>query len=168
MLKKLLLTTSLVLGLTLSSFAENNTESPSLFNGNEFSLNLGTSYAVENGFKDTYDFNADVGLSYFVNKYIGIDTLLPVYSNHGVSVDRVSLGLTVRVPVKFIAPYVSAGTSYRWSEENFDYYAAGGVQVRLNSKWGVFTEYRYIIDDFDNKNASNGAGNIRAGISLVF
>lgn len=169
MLKKLLLTTVTVLGLALSSFAGNNTNSTSYFNGNELSVFTSSSYQFDNGFSKEYDFNLNVGAKYFVNRYLGLEAGLPIYNTHNVSIDRVSAALVTRLPIKSIAPYGAFGSTYLWNSEDFTYFLKGGLEWRpFNPKWGLFGEYQYSVKDFNRVNIQNGDQSINVGLSLVF
>jgi hypothetical protein len=165
-IKMLALTVMVCAMGVFSALAQN--DKVSYFNGNEFSLSLGTSYTVDKGFNNKFDFNLDVGASYFISKYFGISADLPFYSNHDTAIDRASLALVARLPIKAVAPYLQAGSQYKWLDKDFDYFAAGGIEWRVGKTWGVYSEYRYTVQNFDNTSLRNGAGQIRAGISLIF
>lgn len=168
MFKKILVVTALVLGLAVSSFAGNNSNSTSFYNADEAIVSLGTSYSVNNGFDHDYAFNSDVGLSYFVNQYVGIDTVIPFFNDGVFTANRIALGATVRCPFGRVAPYGGAGTVYNWQGDDFDAYGKVGLAYRLNNNIEVFTEYRYTIQNLHNDSLRNGDGQIRGGISLVF
>lgn len=161
----------------------------SLFNAGEVGLKLGTGYdidpsdAIDGG---QYAINLTAGVFWFPSKYFGFEANMPFYQTCGVTVDEIQFGALVRVPLadtkpiwRNIAPYVGVGGVYNWNAcptcwigappiegMNWAYIGKVGVEVRLNSKWGLFTEAKYRNDCFDNW--SRGKVTIQAGLSLVF
>ena len=190
--------TKLVLGLSLavallatSAFAATNTPvavkttalSPatSLFNAGEFGLSIGSGYSLGKAetlsgktlFQNAYDFNLNAGVFYFPWRNVGFEANLPFYQTKGVSVDEVSAGVLLRLPLskdkavlKNLSPYVGLGGVYNWnSEENWAYVGKVGLEVRLNKKWGVFAEGQYRNVDFD---WGKGQTTLVGGLKLVF
>lgn len=155
--------------LSISTMAQDKAPE-SLFNSNELGVSLSTAYTVENGEFGAYDFNLQVGTSYFFTKNFGVEAVLPFYTKEGVVVREVSAGLLARVPVtRSLAPYLGAGSVYVWGDgQDFNYYAKAGVEFRTNSKWGVFTEGLYRVLDFDNSSLKNGAWSFNVGVRLNF
>ena len=166
-MKKLIITLLTLATVTFSSVGQTN-QTSQLFTGNELSLTLGSSYVADKGFNDDYSFNLSVGAQYFLTKNIGVDALVPVYSTKGVSVSEVAFGGLVRVPViNHVAPYLGVGAVYNWQDKtDWNYYAKGGLEVRLVKGWGVFGEGVYRVDTLDNY--KNGSTSVQGGLRLVF
>jgi outer membrane protein W len=173
---KFIKTLILALALVLPTFASDS----SLFNANELSVSLGTSYTVDyhvtsvkDAFAQPYDFNLNVGAQYFLTRNLGVEANLPFYQTKGVSFSEVQAGLVFRLPLssstpilKSIAPYVGVGGVYNWVEDqSWAYVGKAGVEFRLNKKWGVFSEAQYRNTDFK---WGNGATSIAGGLRLVF
>lgn len=177
-MKKLLLTTLLVLACAFGAFAG---DTNGLFNSKELSLSIGSSYVVDyqassvkSAFSAPYDLNFTAGASYFVTRNLGVEAAVPFYQSKGVSVSEAQAGLVFRLPLakttpllKNVAPYVGVGGVYNWqndSSEKWAYIGKAGAEYRLNSKWGVFVEGQYRNKDFD---WGNGATTIAGGLRLV-
>jgi hypothetical protein len=162
-------------------------ESKSLFNAGEFGLSLASGYdlgtadtVVASGgkastlFGNPYTFNLNAGVFYFPWRNLGFEANVPFYQTKGVSVDEVSAGLLFRLPLaketpilRNISPYVGASAVYNWQDEqDWSYIGKAGVELRLNKKWGVFTEAQY--RNYEFKNWGNGAVSITGGLKFVF
>jgi opacity protein-like surface antigen len=70
--------TTILLVLMLTAFAAFSAET-SRFSGNELSVSLGTGYALDNGFKNPYNFNLNAGVSYYLTRNIGVEAELPFF-----------------------------------------------------------------------------------------
>lgn len=164
--------------LTVSAVAQ--TTNGGLFNANELSVGLGTSYvadyhatSVKNAFSTPYNFNLEAGASYFVTRNLGLEAWVPFYATKGASVSEVQAGAVLRLPLsrtvplfKNVAPYVGLGGAYAWNADaKWAYIAKAGVEFRLNKKWGVFAEGQYRNADL---RLNNGATTAAGGIRLVF
>lgn len=165
-IKKLVLTVMVCAMGVFSALAQN--DKISYYNSGDFGFNLATAYTLEEGFNKSFDFNLEVGSSYFFTRWFGIEATLPFYSNHDVAVDRVGLGLLVRLPINRFALQVGGGSEYLWGNKDFNYYGVGGVSYRINPKVELFTQYRYKIQNFDNTSLKNGQGQLRAGVGILF
>lgn len=157
----------LTLFIAVSSFAADTNQS--LFNKGEVGVSLATSYVVDRSasFQQDYTFGLIGGVSYFPSKYVGVQAALPFYKTEGVSLSEASAGITLRYPIKNVAPYVSLNGVYNWRDslEKWNYVAAGGLEVRVNPKWGVFVEYQHRNKDLDIK---NGSEQLVGGVKVVF
>lgn len=150
--------------------------SDSFFNAKEFGLSLSTGYALDraNLFKDAYSVNLEAGAFYFPFRYFGAEVNVPFYSTKGVAVQEVQWGLLARLPLsksvpvlKSIAPYVGVGGVYNWdTAQDWAYIAKAGVDVRFNSKWGIFVEGQY--RNYEVSNWGQGQTSLQSGIKFAF
>jgi outer membrane protein W len=109
-------------------------------------------------------------VAYFPTKHLGLEASVPFYSTKGVSVSEVQAGVLARLPLGGIAsrfsPYVGLGTAYSWqTDAQWAYVAKAGVEFRINSKIGLFTEGQYRDADLNFK---QGETSLKGGIRLVF
>lgn len=163
---KYILIAIMALGLAVSPAVASDTNS--VFNAKEVGVTLTTSYQMDQAadFSKPYTFNLSAGLSYFPLRNIGVEASVPFYSTRGVSVDRVNAGLLARLPIGPVAPYIGLGGQYGWSNgDDWTYVGKAGLELRLNSKWGVFGEWQYQNKDF---NWAEGANTLAGGLRLVF
>lgn len=177
-MKKLILTSVLLCGLLSTAVfaADTNTVSGGLFNAKEFSLSLGSGYALDRSaaFQQPYTLNANVGSQFFLTRSFGIEADVPFYQTKGVSVSEVQAGLVLRLPLarenvlfKHFAPYVGAGGVYAWNgAEKWAYIGKAGLEFRFNPKWGVFAEGQYRNNEMGNW--SKGNTSLNGGLRLVF
>jgi hypothetical protein len=174
-MKKLIISTVMALGLAVSAFA-GGTNSNSYYSGNEFTLSLGSGYAVNQvkPFTQPYSVNLDAGAQYFFTKYFGVEGNVPFYSTKGTSVSEVRLGFLARLPIGRLAPYVGLGGDYNWSGDTFEnvtrskfsYIGKAGLEFRLFKPVGVFAEY-----DYENNHVNvltGGQSSVRGGLHLTF
>ena len=157
-----------------TAFATTN-EQASLYNAGELGFSIGTGYAFTPSalFKNAYDFNLTAGAFYFPYRNFGAEVNVPFYQTKGASVSEVQAGLLARLPVttnvpllRNFAPYIGLGGVYAWNvPSKWAYIAKAGVDLRLNSKWSVFTEYQYRNVNFY---WSQGEQRVQGGIHLVF
>ena len=166
-------------------------ETNRLFNANEFSVSVGSGYVVDTAkaFQADYSLNFEAGAAYFLTENFGLEGRVPFYQTDGVSVYEARLGGVARLPIKLpvgeIAPYIGIGGVYSWQantdeysyrvhrrtvvasydDKEWAYTAKIGVEGRINSKWGVYTEAEYRNTDFE---LQNGAVTVLAGFRLVF
>jgi len=166
MMKKLLLTAGLMLGITLGAMGATN--APSLYNAKEFSATLSSGYVLDGAdpFGADYTANVTAGVAYFPTKILGLEANVPFYKSQGVSFSEAQAGLLARYPIWRFAPYVGLGGAYNWNEPvDVSYIAKGGLEFRFNPKWGIFTEYQY-----RNNSTSweKGASSLHGGLRLVF
>jgi len=155
--------------------AQTEVQQSSLFNGDEVGLSLSTGYVVDRStpFEGDYTFNLTAGAFYFPTRYLGLEANVPFYQTDGVSVDEVQAGVLFRLPLgtttplfKNVAPYVGVGGVYNWdANDKWAYIAKGGIEVRLNSKWGVFAEGQYRNNDFTWQ---DGVTSVQGGLRIVF
>ena len=153
-------------------------KSTSLYNGNELAVSLGSGYVIDPAaaFEQDYNFNLTAGASYFLTKYVGVEAAVPFYLQDAVAVSEVQGGLLFRLPLetvttlpllKNVAPYVGASAVYNWeTAQDWAYIGKAGFEARLNSKWGIFTEYQFRNEDF--KRFDTGEHRLVAGLKLVF
>lgn len=162
-MKKLIATFAIALAC-VAGYAQTNAPAPSLFN-KEVSLSISSGWVPNTD----YSANFTVGAEWFITKNVGITAEMPFYTPEGVAVDRFSAGLKFRVPVlKLFAPYAGAGVTYNWDREDFDGYIQGGVETRINPKWGVFVETRYIYTEMGSwEGFTKGEWGVFGGIRLV-
>ena len=153
----------------------------SLFNAGEFGLSLASAYDLGaagslNGstvFNQQYTFNLNAGVFYFPWRNVGFEANVPFYQTKGVSVDEVQAGVLFRLPLssetpvlKNLSPYIGVGGVYNWNaDERWAYIGKAGLELRLNKKWGVFTEGQYRNNNFEWE---KGAVSINGGLRLVF
>jgi opacity protein-like surface antigen len=150
-------------------------KSTSLFNAGEVGVSLSSGYNVDRAaaFQQDYTVNVSAGLFYFPTRNLGFEANVPFYQTDGVSVDEVQAGLLLRVPLartlpvlRNLAPYVGLGGVYNWDAyDKWAYVAKGGLEYRLNSKWGVFVEGQYRNSDF---NLDRGQTSVQTGLKLSF
>lgn len=125
-------------------------------------------------FGKPYNFNLNAGAFYFPWRNLGLEANVPFYQTKGVSVNEVQSGLLLRLPLsrstpvfRNLSPYVGASVVYNWKyEQTWSYIAKTGLEVRLNKKWGVFTEAQY--RNYEFKNWGQGAVSINGGLKFVF
>lgn len=153
----------------------------SLFNAGELGLTLSSGYDVGaasavNGstlFQQPYTFNLSAGAFWFPFRNFGVEANLPFYQTKGISVDEVQFGLLARLPLakttpvlRNISPYVGVGGVYGWKAvEEWSYFGKVGLEVRVNKKWGIFTQGTYRNNEFDHW--GQGAVGIEGGLRLV-
>jgi hypothetical protein len=169
-MKKTLLTLIVAL-MTLGGVYGQDTKAPtaSLFNAGEVGLSLGSGYVVETSapFKQDYSFNLIAGAHYFPTKYVGVQAFVPFYATKGVSVTEAQAGLTLRLPIGFVAPYIGGNGLYNWNADSeWAYVGRGGLEVRVNSKVGIFAEGQYRNNTF--KNWDKGAVSVVGGVKFNF
>ena len=143
-MKKLIVVLATVWGL-VSSFAQNNinpkSQSESLFNANELSAQIGMNYTDAVASK----FNPSLGIGYYLTENFGIRGTTVINAEEFTAFNNGELVALARLPLlKFFSPYIGGGTRYvslrenKWSAE-----VLGGVEGRINKKWGVFIESNY-------------------------
>lgn len=156
--------TVLSLIAAFSVFTSNASTNDSLFNANEFSLTIGSSYGLDDG---EYDGNLSVGVSYSFTKNFLLEAEVPVYQERGTSVDRVSFGLGYRYPVaRIFAPGVRVGSSYLWNDEHFTGYAGFFVETKINKKWAIVPGIDYVFTNFDKFDKGDWLANVK--LKLTF
>jgi hypothetical protein len=145
------------------------------FNGKELSISLGTGYALDGGFSDVknfaqkYDLNLNAGASYFVTRYLGIEAEVPFYQTKGVSVDRVSAGPVLRLPLfDRVAPFIQPNVTYNWHDNKFSYGAAFGLEERLWKGWGLQQFANYGVSSFSADALKHGNWSLGAKLTLQF
>lgn len=158
-----------------SSTATVKSDQASLFNSGELGVTLGTSYTVDRAalLKQPYTLNANVGAFWFPFRNLGLEANVPFYQSKGVSVSEVQSGLVLRVPLsktvpvfRNLSPYLGAGAVYNWNtDQKWAYVAKAGLDVRLNKKWGVFSEAQYRNY---NSTWADGQTSVVGGLKLVF
>jgi len=117
--------------------------------------------------------NITAGAFWYPTKLLGVEANVPFYSTEGVSVQEVQTGLLLRLPLfngcpvlRHVAPYGGIGTVYNWKEgDRWSYVGKGGVNIRLNKKWGIFGEYQYRNVNF---NLDQGHSTVQGGFNFVF
>jgi len=158
-----------------------STPSVSPFNAGEFGVSVASGYALGQAtqvggktlFKDAYTLNFNAGAFWFPWRNVGFEGSVPFYQTKGVSLSEVQAGVLFRLPLakttplfKNIAPYTGLSGVYNWqTEQSAAYIAKLGVEVRLNNKWGLFTEGQYRNRDFT---WGQGQVSLNGGIHLVF
>jgi hypothetical protein len=162
---------ALALVLGMNTFAAD-----SLFNGKEFAVSVGSGYVVDTSaaFQQKYALNFAGGVSYFVNRYVGLDVMVPFYSTKDISVSEIQAGALLRVPLAYeipvlknLAPYVGVGFVGNWkTEESLAYVGKVGVEGRINSKCGVGVETQYRNNKFSDW--KDGQMNLFGYVKLVF
>jgi outer membrane protein W len=164
MKKFLSILTVLGLAFALTATASaSNTNTNSLFNANELSLTASAAGEL----KGQNLTSIGVGAGYFVTKNLGLEATVPVYKTDGSTVQDVSVGGVVRVPVlRYFAPYLRAGADYNWERQAWSEYAGLGVEARLNSKWGVYGGVNYVVSSPSNYKA--GTWTPTVGARFVF
>jgi hypothetical protein len=108
-----------------------------------------------------------IGANYFWSQDVGIGVDAGAQDGTQRFIDHVGGNLLVRFPIQPInlAPYVFAGGG-RAFNPGWNWYgdAGFGLEFRLNPKFGIFSDARYIWKDI----AHNDEALVRAGIRLVF
>jgi len=155
-------------------------QSTSLYNAGEVGVSLSTGYVLDraNLFKTPYSLNATAGAFWYPFRNLGVEVNVPFYQSSGVSVSEVQAGLTLRLPLsrtapllRNVAPYVGLDGVYNWQDTTrFAYIAKAGLEVRLNSKVGVFVEGQYRNNEFRNFTTTLDQGQtaVQGGLKLVF
>ena len=145
------------------------------FNGNELSLSLGTGYTLQGGFADVknfadkYDFNLNAGAQYFITKYLGVEGEVPFYQSKGVSVDRVTAGPVLRLPIfDRVAPFVQPNVTYNWVDNKFSYGASAGIEERFFKGWGLQEFASYGVKDFNSDSLKHGLWSLGAKLTIQF
>lgn len=148
-----------VIGFVTCATAQTN--SLSNFKGNELSLPLGFNYSDVQDSK----FAPIVGVTYFVTKNLGLRGTTTINVENATAFDNAEVIGLARLPVYVVAPYVGAGARYQSSADHqWSPVVVGGVEVRLNKKWGLFAEARH---DFDGgKNTNYRDWSFRGGVNL--
>jgi hypothetical protein len=174
-MKKLIMIMSVCVMALAFNVKAAETNSTSLFNSGEFGLSLGSGYVVDKAeaFKTPYSVNVQAGAFWFPWKHFGFDVEVPFYSTAGVSVQEVQAGVVARLPLsdhivvlKNLSPYVGVDAVYNWQTgQNWAYVGKVGLDVRLNKKWGIFTEGQFRNTDF---NFDNGQRTIVSGLKFAF
>lgn len=160
---KKILSLILVTALGFAALSASASETNSLFNANELSLTASASTTLKS--HELTSLNAGVG--YFVTKNFGVEANVPVYRTQGTSIQNVNFGGVFRVPLfRHVAPFIRAGADYNWQSKDWLEYAGGGIEFRVNSKWGVFGDANYQIHGFNNY--QHGTWFPRAGVRFVF
>lgn len=159
---------SAVIGLLLLAtpvFADTNNVSP--FKANEFSVSASTSYAVDrvNPFRQDYSANVNVGMTYFLTRYVGIDAVAPIAVESEDPFSNVSVGFLARLPLGQIAPYAGLAGRYNFSnyDEKYQYVAKAGLEIRPAKHLGLFVEGAYV-----NKDLNFNVGEILATVGARF
>lgn len=163
---KTLLALTMACGLFFNANAQDETKS-SLFN-KEFGFSIASGYTLDTSklFQNDYSFNLNAGVFYFPFKHFGVEANVPFFQTKGVSVSEVQAGLLARLPLGHVSPYLGAGGVYNWkTEQNWAYVGKVGLELRLNNKWGVFTEAQYRNNNF---NWEKGATSLVGGLHFVF
>ena len=159
------LVVGLVLGLSVSSFAQDKVD---LYNAKEFGVSLNSGYVIDTSapFQQDYSFNLGAGLSYSLTRWLVVQTTVPFYQTKGVSVLEVQAGLAARLPLGHFAPYVGCNYLYNWNaDDESAYVGRAGVEFRVNPKWSTFVEWQYRNN---NLTWDNGSQSIVGGITLIF
>lgn len=161
-MKKLLLTVLMACGLAVSAFSQETSVSLSNFKGNELSALVGFNY---NDAKDA-KFAPVVGVTYYITKHFGVRGSTTINVANATAFDNADFLALARLPIYVVSPYVGGGARYQASsEEKWSPIVVGGVEARLNKKWGIFAEARH---DFDNgRNVNYKDWSFRGGFNLV-
>jgi len=158
---------------TTGVFVYNKGTTPN-FTANELSLDLSAIYtAQEERIEDLFETNirhgkwgGDVGLNYFITRYIGVGVDAAMPDNHGNLVDEVLGSLILRWPFECpaFAPYIFGGGG-RSTEPQWEWlgHAGVGIEFRFNPAVGVFADGRYLWLDHTSDRLL-----LRAGLRLVF
>lgn len=130
------------------------------FAAREWSLSLYGSYVD----KPNSDIGPGAGISYFLTRHLGVGAFTYFENWEGTFIDNMSLEGYFRWPLDrlHLAPYglVAFGYSFE-TEESFGAIGAG-AEWRI-SKWGVFGDLRWLVND----DTRDGVG-VRIGARLVF
>lgn len=153
-IKNVIMSVIVACGLATSAFAvdTNKVVAPkdvdtSLFNANEFSINVGTFI----GLNGDYDANFFGGLSYSITRNFVIETSVPFYNSKELNVTSASAGLAFRYPVaRVLAPTIRVGALYDWNQRDFNYYVGGALEIKLSKKWSLLPGINYQLNDFNN------------------
>jgi outer membrane protein W len=147
-----------------------------LFRAHEFSVDLFGSLSVGqetiddisgNRVKDDGRLGAGAGVNYFFTRNIGIGADAYSENTHDEFVDKASANLIIRFPFETaqLAPYVFGGGGRQFDPNEISFGQIGaGLEVRVNPRWAIFTDVRYM---FMEKGADDiGLG--RLGLRLAF
>lgn len=161
----------------------------SLFNAGEYGLSISSAYNVGNAntvkadvttgqykqlYGQPYTLNFNAGAFYFPYRYLGFEANVPFYQSQGVSVDEVQAGVLLRLPLgtttpilRNIALYGGGDAVYNWqTDQRWSYIGKAGVEFRVNSGWGVFTETQYRNSEL--RNWGDGSVSVEGGLRFVF
>jgi hypothetical protein len=111
-----------------------------------------------------YKLGGDLGVNYFITRYIGVGGDAYAVSTHDSFVDTTMGYLVFRVPIGPVAPYIFGGAGYQF--QGIDQLVGGGgvgVEVRLVEHFSIFADARYLAAA---KSSDYGVG--RAGVRLSF
>jgi hypothetical protein len=151
-----------------------DTQTTAKYTANEFSFDFFGSYLnPERNFDHLFKENihhgtwgGGVGANYFFTREIGIGGDINFSAHSGNLTDQVLGNLIIRIPIdpSGFAPYIFGGGGRAFSPEWEWLFDAGvGVEYRLNTTTGIFSDARYIWAD---KNYDRLL--IRAGLRIVF
>jgi len=157
-----------------SYFSYDTTHSKPLFNGNEFSFDTFASYMCtenvnhwNNGSFDHGKWGGGIGGNYFFLPFVGIDADTSAQCGTKHFFDHVGGNVILRLPidVAHLAPYIFGGGGRAFNPDwNWFGDAGAGLEFRLNPKFGLFSDGRYIWKDIAGINQIQ----FRAGVRLVF
>ena len=124
-------------------------ESPTLYNANEFSLDLFGTYADRDKFGSKGDFwGGGLGVNYFLTRYIGIGA--DSYLEEWRWPYRVNGSLILRLPIDKLglAPYAfgGGGREFKYAPQ-WTGHAGGGLELRINRHTGIFGDGRRVFAD---------------------
>lgn len=162
-MKKIIYSLLLACGVASAALAQDtNSSTVSLFKGNELALPLGFNY---NDAKDA-KFAPVIGVTYFITKNLGVRGTTTINVQDATAFDNADLLVLARLPIYAVAPYIGGGARFQASaEDKWSPILVGGVEVRLNKKWGLFAEARHDFDGGENINYKDWS--FRGGVNLV-
>jgi hypothetical protein len=138
------------------------------FPNNQLSLDVfGTYHQAFETFGSQFDkswkhgvWGGGLGVNYFFNRYLGVgvdsygDDKGPVFNN-------VAGSVFLRMPIgeTGLAPYIFGGIGEDFHPVgNFTEHAGIGVEFKINSHWGIFTDARYTYANKDGNSSLARAG----------
>jgi hypothetical protein len=126
-----------------------------LYRAGEFQLDLfGSANASDLNFDaiGDSDFGGGIRFNYFLTRNLGAGLETRHIERSGEDfANRTGINLYYRFPINRLALYGIAGAGTRYQDHNITWraWAGGGVEVRMNGSFGVFSEYRFEQKNFD-------------------
>ncbi len=176
-MKKLSLTLLMAVAVVGSAFAGTDAktfkdkvvvEPTCLFRANELQVDAFASGLFYNGGRPAW--GGGLGVNYFFTKFIGIGVEQDVVARRGETTEWATIGnLFVRYPICSInlAPYamIGGGGSYGCKRDGHGFgHIGGGLEYRLTSNIGLFSDARWIYSGDEPKSGVLG----RAGVRFAF
>lgn len=161
-MNKIIISLLMAVGLAVSAVAQSNNVSLSNFKGNELSIPVGFNYTDAKEGK----FAPILGITYYITKNFGVRGTTTINVANATALDNGEFVGLARLPLRVVSPYVGGGARFQaQAESKWSPVVVGGVEARINKKWGLFAEARHDFDGGRNTNYRDWS--FRGGINLV-